>query len=47
MIPPRPRTVPPWDLTAVLRALKGLPFEPVGELQALSVNPACLEFGPN
>ncbi len=65
------RTVPPWDLPTVLRALKGPPFEPlqssslrvlslkttlllalasvkrVGDLQALSVNPACLEFGPN
>ncbi len=70
MNPPRPRTVPPWDLPTV-RALQGLPFEPlqssslrvlslkttlllalalvkqVGDLQALSVNPACLEFGPN
>ncbi len=69
--PPRPRTVPPWYLPTVLRALKGPPFEPmqssslrvlslkialllalasvkrVGDLQALSVNPACLEFGPN
>ncbi len=69
--PPRPHTVPPWDLPTVLRALKGPPFEPlqssslrvlslktalllalasvkqVGDLQALSVNPACLEFGPN
>ncbi len=71
MNPPRPRTVPPWDLPTVLRPLKGPPFEPlqssslralslksalllaltsfkrVGNLQALSVNPACLEFGPN
>ncbi len=71
MNPPHPRTVPPWDLTTVLRALKGPPFEPlqssslrvlslktalllalasvkrVGDLQAISVNPACLEFGPN
>ncbi len=71
MNPPRPRTVPPWDLPTVLRALKGPPVEPlqstslrslsfktalllalasvkrVGDLQALSVNPACLEFGPN
>ncbi len=69
--PPRPCTVPPWDLPTVLRDLKGLPFEPlqssslrvlslktglllalasvkrVGDQQALSVNPACLEFGPN
>ncbi len=68
---PRPRTVPPWDLPTVLRALKVPPFEPlqstslralllktvlllalssikwVGDLQALSINPACLEFGPN
>ncbi len=66
-----PRTVPPWELSTVLRALKGPPFEPlqssslrvlslktalllalasvkrVGDLQALSVNPACLELGPN
>ncbi len=65
--PPRPRTVPPWDLPTVLRALKWPPFEPfqslslraltfktalllalasvkrVGDLQALSVNPACLK----
>ncbi len=71
MNPPRPRTVPPWDLSTVLRALEGPPFEPlqslslrvlsfkttlllalasvkrVGDLQALSVNPVCLEFGPN
>ncbi|XP_058618458.1 uncharacterized protein LOC131531609 [Onychostoma macrolepis] len=69
--PPRPLTVPTWDLPTVLRALKGPPFEPlqstnlrslslktalllalasvkrVGDLQALSVSPACLEFGPN
>ncbi len=69
--PLRPRTVPPWDLPIVQRALKGLPFEPlqssslrvlslktalllalasvkrVGDLQALSFNPTCLEFGPN
>ncbi len=68
---PRPRTVPPWDLPTILRALKGPPFEPlqstslrafslktalllalasvkqVGDLQALSINQACLEFGPN
>ncbi len=28
MNPPRPRTVPPWDLPTVLRALKGSPFKP-------------------
>ncbi len=28
MNPPRPRTVPPWDLPTVLKALKGPPFEP-------------------
>ncbi len=71
MNPPRPRTVPPWDLPTVLRALKGPPFEPLqssslrvlsletalllalasvkraGDLQALSVNHVCLEFGSN
>jgi len=71
MNPPCPRTVPPWDLPTVLRAVKGPPFEllqsmslsalslktalllalasvkEVGHLQALSINPACLEFGPN
>ncbi len=70
MNPPRPLTVPPWDLPTVLRDLKGPPFETlqslslrtlslktaqllalasvkrVGDLQALSVNLACLEFGP-
>ncbi len=69
--PPRPLTVPTWNLPTVLRALKGPPFEPlqstnlrslsencsatstsvglsgVGDLQALSISPACLEFGPN
>ncbi len=69
--PPRPLTIPTWDLPTVLRALKGPPFEPlqstnlrslslktalllaltsvkrVGDLQALSISPACLEFGPN
>ncbi len=69
--PPRPLTVPTWDLPTVLRALKGPPFDPlqstnlrslslktalllalasvkrVGDLQALSISPACLEFGPN
>ncbi len=69
--PPRPLTVPTWDLPTVQRALKGPPFEPlqstnlrslslktalllalasvkrVGDLQALSISPACLEFGPN
>ncbi len=29
MNPPRPRTVPPWDLPTVLRALEGPPFEPL------------------
>ncbi len=29
MNPPRPRTVPPWDLPTVLRALKGSPFKPL------------------
>ncbi|KAL0192323.1 hypothetical protein M9458_010619, partial [Cirrhinus mrigala] len=68
--PPRPLTIPTWDLSTGLRALKGPPFEPLpgsdlrplmfkaalllalasdkrmGDLQALSVNPSCLEFGP-
>ncbi len=68
--PPRPLTVPTWEVPTVLRALKGLSFEPlqptnlrslslktslllalasvkrVGDLQALSISPACLEFGP-
>ncbi len=71
MNPPCPRTVPPWDLPTVLKALQAPPFEPfqssslrvlslktslllalasvkrAGDLQALSVNPACLEFGPD
>ncbi len=29
MNPPRPPTVPPWDLPTVLRALEGPPFEPL------------------
>ena len=68
--PSRPPSVPLWDLSKVLGALKGPPFEPlqsvdlkplslktalllalasikrVGDLQALSVSPSCLEFGP-
>ncbi|KAL0164048.1 hypothetical protein M9458_039801, partial [Cirrhinus mrigala] len=68
--PPRPHTIPTWDLSTVLRALKGPPFEPLpssdlrpltfkaalllalasvkrmGDLQALSVSPSCLEFRP-
>ncbi|CAM4555573.1 unnamed protein product [Leuciscus chuanchicus] len=71
MNPPRPPSVPIWDLSLVLEALKAFPFEPldsvdlkylslktvflialasvkrVGDLHALSVTPACLEFGPN
>ncbi len=64
MNPPRPRTVPPWDLATVLTLF--VPFQSlslrvptlkpalllalasvkrVGDLQALSVNPVCLEFG--
>ncbi len=69
--PPRPFTIPSWDLPTVLKALKGSPFEPLqsvdlrslslktalllvlvsvkwmGDLQALSVSPTCLHFGPN
>ena len=71
MNPPRPPSVPMWDLSLVLEALRAHPFEPletvdmkyltlktvflialssvkrVGDLHALSVNAACLEFGPN
>ncbi len=62
MNPPRPRTVPPWDLATVLTlfvpfqslSLRVLSLKPalllalasvkrVGDLQALSVNPVCLE----
>ncbi len=54
-----PRTVPPWDLPTILRALKGPQFEPLQSTSlralsfkaalylALSINPACLEFGAN
>lgn len=69
--PPRPNTVPSWDLSTVLKALRGPPFEPleqadlralsfktalllalasvkrVGDLHAFSIDPSCLEFGPN
>ena len=69
--PPRPPSVPIWDLSLVLEAMKVHPFEfmetvdmkylalktvflialssvkRVGDLHALSVNAACLEFGPN
>ncbi len=42
--PPRPRTVPPWDLPTVLRALKGPPFEPLqsSSLRVLSLKTAQL-----
>ncbi|KAI2661137.1 Transposon Ty3-G Gag-Pol polyprotein [Labeo rohita] len=70
MNPSRPHTIPTWDLSTVLRALKSSPFEPlsdadlktltlksalllalvsvkrIGDLQALSISPSCLEFGP-
>ncbi|KAI2649139.1 Leucine--tRNA ligase [Labeo rohita] len=68
--PPRPSTLPTWDLALVLDALTGPPFEPiqsvslralslktalllalasvkrVGDLQALSIDDSCIEFGP-
>ncbi len=44
MNPPRPRTVPPWDLTTVLRALKGPLFEPLksSSLRVLSLKTTLL-----
>ncbi len=44
MNPPRPRTVPPWDLPTVLRALAGPPFEPLqsSSLRVLSLKTALL-----
>ncbi|XDV15578.1 hypothetical protein PO909_015629 [Leuciscus waleckii] len=42
--PPRPPSVPMWDLSTVLAAMK---VKRIGDLHALSVSPACLEFGPN
>lgn len=69
--PPRPCSVPSWDLSTKLMALQGPPFEPlksadlwslslntdlllalasvkqVGDLEALSVEPSCLEFSSN
>ncbi len=68
--PPRPSTLPTWDLALVLDALTEPPFEPiqsvslqllslktalllalapvkrVGDLQALSIDNSCIEFGP-
>ncbi len=68
MKPPRPCTVPPWDLPTVLRGPNRAPFEPlqssslrvlllktalllalasvkrVGDLQALSINPASINL---
>ncbi len=43
MIPPGPRTVPPWDLPTVLRALEGK-FEPLqsSSLRVLSLKTALL-----
>ncbi len=42
--PPRPLTVPTWDLPTVLRALKGPPFEPLRStnLRSLSLKTALL-----
>lgn len=42
--PPRPQTVPIWDLSIVLRALRGPPFEPLplAELRPLSLKTALL-----
>ncbi len=44
MNPPRPRTVPLWDITTILRALKGPPFEPLqsSSLRVLSLKTALL-----
>ncbi len=41
--PPRPLTVPTWDLPTVLRALKGPPFEPLQstDLRSLSLKLLC------
>ncbi len=41
---PRPRSVPPWDLPTILRALKGPPFEPLqsSSLRVLSMKTALL-----
>ncbi|XP_057180897.1 uncharacterized protein LOC130548268 [Triplophysa rosa] len=68
--PPRPHSIPSWDLDVALTGLTRPPFEPlgdaslphltmktvlllalasikrVGDLQAFSVSPDCLEFGP-
>ncbi|KAI2667192.1 ORF V: Enzymatic polyprotein [Labeo rohita] len=49
--PPRPHLVPSWDLSVTLQGLREAPFEPLaqrsGDLQAFSVDEACLEFGPD
>ncbi len=44
MNPLRPRTVPPWDLPTILRALKRPPFEPLqsSSLRALSLKATLL-----
>ncbi len=44
MNPPHLRTVPPWDLPTVLRALKGPPFEPLqsSSLRVFSLKTALL-----
>ncbi|KAL0176640.1 hypothetical protein M9458_028970, partial [Cirrhinus mrigala] len=58
--PSRPHTIPTWDLSTVLRALKNLKpltlkttlllalvsVKRIGDLQALSISPSCLELGP-
>ncbi|KAI2664097.1 Gag-Pol polyprotein [Labeo rohita] len=42
--PPRPLTIPTWDLSTVLRALKGPPFEPLpgSDLRSLTLKAALL-----
>ncbi len=56
--PPRPPSIPSWDLSLVLTALQQGPFEPLQTvelkflsmktllLHAFSVDDSCLEFGP-
>lgn len=41
--PPRPKSVPTWDLSIVLRAFKGHPFEP---LQTAGLRPMSLKTAP-
>ncbi|KAI2664125.1 ORF V: Enzymatic polyprotein [Labeo rohita] len=44
--PSRPHTIPTWDLSTTALLLALVSVKRIGDLQALSISPSCLEFGP-